>query len=357
MRSAIPFFSIIVPVYEVVPYLSECLGSVLGQTFGGWECLCVDDGSRDGSGVLSDAYARRDARIRIVHQRNAGVSAARNRALDVVSGQWVWFVDGDDVIHPKALAMLYDVSARFPGAQAVRFRQTRTQWAPLDAGVVLEVGHTDLGMEAFSQTVWMLLFQREQIGKKRFPGYCVGEDGLFSMRYYFGISRWVDTALPLYYYRARERSVMHSSPTERFVLDWLDMLYERVCLLSPRDRVNMGGGNGLFEKFADVFVVHARFWAFSFAGGASTATSPLLASPCRSAQRRRSLSVASPLGLLRHCRDAFATFAQSPRCLAGLCSYLAWGQVSCALYPDATLKHFSGCARIGVGRAFAEVAA
>ena len=77
-----PFFSVIVPVYNVAPYLGECLDSVLAQTFADWECLCTDDGSKDGSDLILDAYARRDPRFRIVHQPNAGVSAARNRALD-----------------------------------------------------------------------------------------------------------------------------------------------------------------------------------------------------------------------------------------------------------------------------------
>lgn len=77
-----PFFSVIVPVYNVAPYLGECLDSVLAQTFTDWECLCTDDGSKDGSDLILDAYARRDPRFRITHQPNAGVSAARNRALD-----------------------------------------------------------------------------------------------------------------------------------------------------------------------------------------------------------------------------------------------------------------------------------
>ena len=98
-----PKFSIIIPVYNVAPYLRECLDSVLAQTFTDWEAVCIDDGSTDGCGAILDEYAAQDNRIRVFHQRNAGVSAARNKALDVASGEWLSFVDGDDVIHPRWL--------------------------------------------------------------------------------------------------------------------------------------------------------------------------------------------------------------------------------------------------------------
>lgn len=89
-------FSIIVPVCNVAPYLRECLDSVLAQTFPDWECICVDDGSTDGSGAILDGYAAKDARFNVVHQANRGVSAARNSGLGLAKGDWVTFLDGDD---------------------------------------------------------------------------------------------------------------------------------------------------------------------------------------------------------------------------------------------------------------------
>ena len=93
-----PFFSIIIPVYNVAPYLRECLDSVLAQTFTNWEAICVDDGSIDGSGDILDEYASRDHRLRVIHQPNAGVSAARNVGLNAIEGEYFLFVDGDDMI-------------------------------------------------------------------------------------------------------------------------------------------------------------------------------------------------------------------------------------------------------------------
>jgi len=91
-------FSIIVPVYNVAPYLRDCLSSVQAQTFTDWECICIDDGSADGSGAILDEYAAKDARFKVVHQQNRGVSAARNVAIDMARGEWLGFLDADDMI-------------------------------------------------------------------------------------------------------------------------------------------------------------------------------------------------------------------------------------------------------------------
>ena len=105
-----PYFSIIIPVYNVAPYLRECLDSVLAQTFTDWEAICVDDGSTDGSGEILDEYAAKDKRFRVIHQKNAGVSAARNVALDETRGEWLEFIDADDSIVPDALSRFVSVA-------------------------------------------------------------------------------------------------------------------------------------------------------------------------------------------------------------------------------------------------------
>lgn len=91
-----PFFSIVVPVYNVKDYLMECVGSVLRQDFSNYECILVDDGSTDGSGELCDEMVRRDERLRVYHQENRGLSAARNRGMQVAGGTYILFLDSDD---------------------------------------------------------------------------------------------------------------------------------------------------------------------------------------------------------------------------------------------------------------------
>ena len=100
--------SVIVPVYNTAPFLPGCLDSLLGQIYRNLEIICVNDGSTDDSAAILDAYAAKDARIQVIHQKNAGVSAARNRGIEVAKGDWITFVDGDDWLEPwgyeKAMA-------------------------------------------------------------------------------------------------------------------------------------------------------------------------------------------------------------------------------------------------------------
>ena len=102
-KQCTPMVSVIVPVYKVEAYLHACIDSILAQTFKDFELLLVDDGSPDRCGEICDEYARRDARVRVFHQSNAGVSAARNVGLEHARGEWVAFVDSDDTYFPNAL--------------------------------------------------------------------------------------------------------------------------------------------------------------------------------------------------------------------------------------------------------------
>ena len=90
--------SIIIPVYNVEKYLTECLDSILSQTYTDCEVILVDVGSPDNSGTISDEYAHKDMRIRVIHQKNAGVSAARNNGIEQSRGEWITFIDSDDWI-------------------------------------------------------------------------------------------------------------------------------------------------------------------------------------------------------------------------------------------------------------------
>lgn len=98
-----PLLSVIVPVYNVRPYLQECVDSILGQTYKNLELILVDDGSNDGSEILCDELAKSDSRVIVIHQRNRGQSAARNAALDICKGEYLSFVDSDHTISPPNL--------------------------------------------------------------------------------------------------------------------------------------------------------------------------------------------------------------------------------------------------------------
>lgn len=106
MTMANPFLSVIIPVYNVEKYLTECVESVLGQTYRDYEIILVDDGSTDSGGAMCDDYARKDHRIRVIHQPNGGLSAARNTGLKAASGKYVYFLDSDDYIEDCTLEHL-----------------------------------------------------------------------------------------------------------------------------------------------------------------------------------------------------------------------------------------------------------
>lgn len=99
--------SIIIPVYNKAEYISHCFESLLAQDFESFEVVAVDDGSTDGSGDLCDEAAKQDARIRVIHTENGGVTAARRRGVEAAEGRYIIFVDADDELLPDALKTLY----------------------------------------------------------------------------------------------------------------------------------------------------------------------------------------------------------------------------------------------------------
>lgn len=101
-----PLVSVIVPVYNVKPYLNEALDSVINQTYRNQEIILIDDGSTDGSGEICDEYATRDNRIKVIHQTNQGLSAARNAGLDIMHGSVISFLDSDDAFHPQMIEIM-----------------------------------------------------------------------------------------------------------------------------------------------------------------------------------------------------------------------------------------------------------
>ena len=99
--------TVIVPVYKAEAYLADCMESILSQTFSDFEVILVDDGSPDNCGKLCDDYAAKYDCVSVIHQENQGQAAARNHAMTLAKGEWICFVDSDDLIHPQMLELLY----------------------------------------------------------------------------------------------------------------------------------------------------------------------------------------------------------------------------------------------------------
>ena len=111
MESAnnVSLLSVIVPVYKVEQYLEKCVDSILGQTFKNIEIILVDDGSPDNSGVICDEYAKKDHRIEVIHKSNGGVSNARNVAIEQANGEYLMFIDSDDIVSDDLCKVLFEM--------------------------------------------------------------------------------------------------------------------------------------------------------------------------------------------------------------------------------------------------------
>ena len=118
-------FSVIIPVYNSVTYLSETLNSILSQTYDDYEVILVDDGSTDGSELICDSYVSEDLRFKVIHKTNGGVSSARNTGLNYISGEWVVFLDSDDMLHKSTLAILKRIIETDSELDVVQFGVTR----------------------------------------------------------------------------------------------------------------------------------------------------------------------------------------------------------------------------------------
>lgn len=218
-------FSIIIPVYNVAAYLRECLDSVLGQSFADWEVICVDDGSTDGSGAILDEYAARDERFRIIHQPNAGVSAARNAGLETARGEWLWFVDADDAVHPDALEWLNGILTDNVDYDAIRFGKALEgellpkQWASLPSikDVVIRTKVDTHALYAFHGAPWKGLVRSSTVGAVRFLPHPPIEDALFMTQYFWTISKWAIVGACPYFYRMRTGSAIHVRASEKRV--------------------------------------------------------------------------------------------------------------------------------------------
>lgn len=104
--------SVIVPVYNVEKYLNKCINSILNQTFKDFELIIIDDGSSDKSGLICDEYEKKDKRIKVIHQENKGLSAARNIGIDLAIGDYITFIDSDDYIDENYLCIFYSVISK-----------------------------------------------------------------------------------------------------------------------------------------------------------------------------------------------------------------------------------------------------
>ena len=219
-----PVVSIIVPVYNASKTLRRCVDSVLKQEFPDFELLLVDDGSQDGSGAICDEYAALDHRVRVVHKENAGVSAARNDALDRAQGVFLQFLDSDDWITPDATKLLVR-SAREHSCDMVvsdfyRVSGDRvSRRGEIDEEAVMSredfASHMmENPADYYYGVLWNKLYRREIVETHRLRmdvnvRWC--EDFLFNLEYILRAKTFFALRAPIYYYVKTKGSLVSQS--------------------------------------------------------------------------------------------------------------------------------------------------
>ena len=183
--------SVVIPCYKVEDVLDRCVESILKQTFNAFELILVDDGSPDQTGVIADKMALRDARIKIIHQKNGGVMAARHTGAKAANGDWVCFVDSDDALPKDALQNLYaGTKARETAEMVVGFRDG-VKIKRFDETYSLEDYRYDtIARRSLHVAVYGRLYRRELFTDFMFDiprNVLKGEDWLFNVRYAFAM--------------------------------------------------------------------------------------------------------------------------------------------------------------------------
>ena len=214
----LPLISVVVPVYNVEKYLDKCLASICGQTYGNLEIILVDDGSRDSSGDICDRWASSDKRIKVLHTANGGLSAARNKGLDIATGSLVGFVDSDDYIDEDMYEFLYGLMRDYDTDISVcgnyfeekgRNRNLRVLHSPCtyDREQSLRLLIQDKLLRNY---VWDKLYKRELFDGLRFEKGVIFEDIKFMFEVISRMDRIVIFDKFKYHYVQRPGSIINT---------------------------------------------------------------------------------------------------------------------------------------------------
>lgn len=248
--------SVIIPVYQVEAYLPRCIDSLLAQTQKAFELILVDDGSPDGCGEICESYAARDARVRVIHQQNGGLSAARNAGLAAAQGAWIAFVDSDDWVAPDFLSRMLaageDTDADI--CECSVLRTTGATQRPAGESGRIRAFDAEEAMEQlvsdglFRQHVWNKLYRASCLAGILFEPGKTNEDEFWTYQVFGRAARIARLDRTLYYYFQRPGSIMGSGYSLRR-LDALEAKQARQRYLERSfPRLAPGAGINLFAS-------------------------------------------------------------------------------------------------------------
>lgn len=221
MNSSRPLISVIIPVYDVAPWLPRCLDSVINNTYKNLEIICINDGSTDNSLEILRAYERRDSRIRVIDKENGGLSSARNAGMDIASGEFITFIDSDDWVHPQYIELLLHAQQQTNADIAIgEHIRTDNPLHPFganadpDAVAVrrLTIDET-IAVRYTRNYVWGRLYRASLLQDHRFIEGVIYEDTPFNLMLLSRHERLCIALIsqPLYYYFIRRSSIVHTA--------------------------------------------------------------------------------------------------------------------------------------------------
>ncbi len=250
MSSGGELVSVIVPIYKVEEYLRECVDSIINQTYKNLEIILVDDGSPDKCGEICDEYARNDSRITVYHKENGGLSDARNYGMSRSHGEYIIFVDSDDVIKANFVEELMNVMEKYGADMAAGSCVAFYNAVPFEtkSGEEIYTGCTDADdairrmlyqEEIFSTSACEKIYRRAVIEGIEYPVGLYYEDLATAYRILLKSSKVAFTSEKLYGYRLRYGSITRQNYSPKMLSCILvsRQLYSEICEKCPALRV------------------------------------------------------------------------------------------------------------------------
>lgn len=238
-----PKISVVVPVYNVEAYLEKCIDSILNQTFRDIEVILVNDGSTDRSGYICDEYAKIDKRIKVIHKINEGVSSARNQGISIAKGDYIGFIDSDDIVANNMYETLYSLcitnDADISSCRNIRFfneSDISSMYVSIKNSITRIYEKENIIKAYYSGklnevAVWNKLYKKELFETIEFPKGRIYEDVSIMYKLYLSSNRLVEIEDTLYFYRFNPNSITNKGfSSNRF--DIVNLYQEQYQIMS-----------------------------------------------------------------------------------------------------------------------------